>query len=133
MCAKHSSHGEDHAGVSDAGVSDAELGDAEACDVQERDASPKVSSSDFEDDSIKKTSNVKFVVSVGVVIFSMVFNGTIYGYTSPALLSMQHDNMVDRYMNSNDSNNFSSGSSLDESNSSITDFSYDVEIIKNEP
>jgi len=31
--------------------------------------------------SIVKTSKVKFYVAVGVVIFSMVFNGTIYGYT----------------------------------------------------
>jgi hypothetical protein len=52
------------------------------------DACPKVF--DAENASAeRKPSKVKFVLSVGVVIFSMVFNGTIYGYTSPALLSMR--------------------------------------------
>jgi hypothetical protein len=49
-------------------------------------ATPKVLSPDFgaaESCSTGKPSNVRFVVSVAVVLFSMVFNGTIYGYTSP--------------------------------------------------
>ena len=45
-------------------------------------SSPSTSQYDAENASTTtKASNVKFVVSVGVVIFSMIFNGTIYGYT----------------------------------------------------
>jgi hypothetical protein len=73
------------------------------------DACPKVF--DAENASAeRKPSKVKFVLSVGVVIFSMVFNGTIYGYTSPALLSMRQSaakqlNQSRTFNNNNINNN----------------------------
>ena len=104
-------------------------------DAEVGDASSKVASTDFENESIRKTSNARFVASVGVVIFSMVFNGTVYGYTSPALLSMQHHNMVDRYPSNkyNDSNNVSNSREDISSNNSNAEFNYAVEILRNEP
>lgn len=35
-----------------------------------------------------RTTDIKWVVQLAVVMFAMVFNGTIYGYTSPAFTSL---------------------------------------------
>ena len=127
MCAKNFYESDTRTDVDVDDEADVEVGD-------------ESSSSNFENGSIRKSSRVRFVVSVGVVIFSMVFNGTIYGYTSPALLSMQHENMVDSYLNKyndsdtgNSSNNNGVNDNSSFSISTISEFSYDVEIIRNEP
>lgn len=57
--------------------------------------------------TVTATSTTRWYVCIAIVVYGMIFNGSVYGFTSPALLTLQDQSAGNRDRSNTNNNNLS--------------------------